>query len=68
MPRTLQPCGTEAAYNRHRYHDEEPCGPCKAAWAAYQQGWRAASAALRDNHRAEFEALLKAQIEEAKRS
>lgn len=31
MPRKLQPCGTRAAYARHLYNKEEPCGPCKAA-------------------------------------
>lgn len=24
-------CGTEAGYQRHRYYDEKPCGPCAAA-------------------------------------
>jgi cytidine deaminase len=32
-----QPCGTVAAYKRHRAHDEEPCGPCRAALAEYQR-------------------------------
>lgn len=27
----LQPCGTEAAYRRHLYNDEEPCAPCRIA-------------------------------------
>lgn len=26
--RKLQPCGTEAAYFRHRRHGEEACRPC----------------------------------------
>jgi hypothetical protein len=36
VSRTLQPCGTDAAWQRHRRHDEEPCDPCKAARAATQ--------------------------------
>lgn len=31
MPRKLQPCGTYAAYARHRYNNEEPCEACRAA-------------------------------------
>lgn len=31
MPRKLQPCGTTAAYARHRYNNEEPCVACKQA-------------------------------------
>lgn len=31
MPRQLKPCGTEAAYQRHRRRGEEPCEPCKQA-------------------------------------
>jgi WhiB family transcriptional regulator, redox-sensing transcriptional regulator len=27
----LQPCGTEAAYKRHRNDGEVPCGPCREA-------------------------------------
>lgn len=32
-----EPCGTVAAYKRHRKHGEDPCGPCKAAWATAQR-------------------------------
>lgn len=32
--RGQNPCGTPAAYNRHRYHGEPPCEPCKAAHTA----------------------------------
>jgi hypothetical protein len=31
VSRELQPCGTLAAYTRHRYNGEEPCDDCKAA-------------------------------------
>lgn len=37
----LQPCGTVAAFARHRNHGEEPCEPCKAARLAYDQARRA---------------------------
>lgn len=30
-PVILQPCGTDAAYNRHIYHKELACGPCLEA-------------------------------------
>lgn len=32
MNRKLQPCGTEAAYRRHRIRGEEPCKPCVLAF------------------------------------
>ena len=31
MTRQLQPCGTDAAYRRHRYNGEDPCAECHAA-------------------------------------
>lgn len=30
-PRELKPCGTEAAYRRHKRKGEYPCSPCLAA-------------------------------------
>lgn len=35
MARELRPCGTEAAYQRHLRHGEEPCEACDRAHAAY---------------------------------
>ena len=32
MPREVQPCGTTAGYQRHRYRGEPACEPCLAAW------------------------------------
>ena len=32
MARDLQPCGTTAAYQRHRRRREDPCDDCKRAW------------------------------------
>ncbi|WP_035796387.1 hypothetical protein [Kitasatospora mediocidica] len=29
--KTLRPCGTSAAYARHRRHGETPCEPCRLA-------------------------------------
>ena len=29
--RKLQPCGTRAAYTRHKRRSEDPCGPCEEA-------------------------------------
>ncbi len=34
--RRLKPCGTRAAYVRHRVHRETPCRACKAAERIYQ--------------------------------
>lgn len=31
-----KPCGTRAAYRRHRAKGEKPCAPCKAANAEWQ--------------------------------
>lgn len=36
-PRTLQPCGTNAAYVRHLAHREQPCTDCSRAHTAYVQ-------------------------------
>lgn len=36
MPRELKPCGTMAAYMRHRYHGERPCEACVGAWRQYK--------------------------------
>lgn len=37
----LQPCGTPAAYARHRNKGEEPCGPCGEAMRANRSEYRA---------------------------
>lgn len=34
------PCGTTAAYLRHRRNGEEACRPCKNAWTAYANSRR----------------------------
>lgn len=40
--RTLAPCGTPAAYQRHLAHGEEPCPECRAANLANNQlDWQA---------------------------
>ncbi len=35
--RRLHPCGTRAAYERHRARSEQPCDPCRVAQAAYDR-------------------------------
>lgn len=40
MPRVLQPCGTRAAYRRHRAHGEVTCAACCAAVAEYNRQYR----------------------------
>lgn len=37
-----KPCGTHAAYVRHRANGEDPCQPCRAAQAEYDKTRRAA--------------------------
>lgn len=37
---TLKPCGTRAAYSRHRYRGEEPCPACFEANADYNSRYR----------------------------
>ena len=32
----VQPCGTNAAFQRHLYHGETPCDPCRQARNSYQ--------------------------------
>ena len=49
MTKPLQPCGTRAAYTRHKKAGEEPCGPCVEANRAAS---RATSAATRARRRA----------------
>lgn len=36
----LKPCGTQAAYQRHRKRGETPCQPCVEANRAYMRKWR----------------------------
>lgn len=37
MARKLKPCGTPAAFRRHRYHNEEPCEACLEAYRAHNR-------------------------------
>lgn len=36
LPEQVLPCGTHAAYNRHRAHNETPCKACRAGESRYQ--------------------------------
>jgi hypothetical protein len=51
MPRVLKPCGTPAAFMRHRKHGEPVCEPCAQADRIYKtekaRGYRAARKARR---------------------
>lgn len=49
-PEYLQPCGTEAAYRRHRRHGEVPDTDCLAAHASHERD-RVARAAGRNGKR-----------------
>lgn len=41
--RVVQPCGTYAAWQRHKNHGEAPCGPCEAAAAEWKANYAAAA-------------------------
>lgn len=43
MKKTPAPCGTYAAYQRHRAANEDACVPCKAAANDYQAAYRRAN-------------------------
>lgn len=36
-PSILEPCGTRAAFIRHRRNGEDPCEPCREAYNAYHR-------------------------------
>lgn len=36
-PKPSQPCGTYAAYRRHKRAGEQPCEACAAAWNEKQR-------------------------------
>jgi hypothetical protein len=40
QPRQLKPCGTRAAYARHRSRGEQPCDACRAANASADRRYR----------------------------
>lgn len=46
MARVLQPCGTPAAYQRHRRHYEMPCQACTDAERERSAAYRAEVAAI----------------------
>lgn len=41
QPGPLSPCGTTRAYRRHKYHKQDPCAPCKAAWREHDRNRKA---------------------------
>ena len=51
MPRELEPCGTRAAYQRHRRAGEEPCGPCREAMRAANRQFEEARPTRKRNRR-----------------
>lgn len=47
----LKPCGTTAAYQRHRKRKEEPCAACRTAVAEYNRAYRAANPRVAEQQR-----------------
>ena len=41
VPARPEPCPSEAAYQRHRYHRQQPCDGCRAAHAAWMRDYQA---------------------------
>lgn len=75
--RTLQPCGTRAAYIRHIRQDEDACEACLAAnnecgreeRAVYSRAKTRAFCALKRSHPALYDVLLEAeQVRERRRN
>jgi flagellar biosynthesis/type III secretory pathway M-ring protein FliF/YscJ len=52
MARELLPCGTVAAYVRHRRHGEDACEPCLTAWAAESRARRDANRQIAEHDKA----------------
>lgn len=50
--RELEPCGTNAAYQRHRRHGEVTCQECRDAVAANERDFNARTGAKRARYRA----------------
>jgi hypothetical protein len=61
VARTHQPCGTPAAYWRHRNHDEEPCPEDRDAVNTYQDAHRAALEQLGREFPARYDELAAAR-------
>lgn len=47
MTRTVQPCGTEGAYQRHKQNREDACAPCLEAHNVAARAYRATGHAPR---------------------
>ena len=63
MARALKPCGTVAAYRRHRKNNEEPCDPCREANATVQRERRDAKKAEKNKRFADEFRDVKARME-----
>ena len=51
MKKELQPCGTPAAYGRHKRRGEEACEECLAAISAYNKAYRASHPKVAEQNR-----------------
>lgn len=63
MARALKPCGTVAAYRRHRKNNEEPCDPCREANATVQRERRDAKKAEKNKRFADEFRDVKVRME-----
>jgi hypothetical protein len=52
-PEDVEPCGTPAAYRRHRRHHEKPCRSCCQAETRRQADYRARNPRSTEARRAE---------------
>ena len=63
--RTLQPCGTEAAYRRHLHRHEVPCGPCRTAATQQSRLWARRRTSRIDTLFTELLDLISAECQKA---
>ena len=63
----LAPCGTDAAYHRHKAHGEAPCEDCLNAHAdrlrPYNKAYKRALGQLREMYPVSFQRLLEKELE-----
>jgi hypothetical protein len=60
----LKPCGTHAAYYRHRRRGEPACPPCLAAHSAYTTAWEAANPRKAGQPRKRRQPLIVSRLED----
>jgi hypothetical protein len=60
VARQLKPCGTRAAYERHRKHSEKPCDACMKAAATHTAAKRESRPDVREAERTRQRVIARA--------